>query len=77
MNGKIILAGTIGIIGVGGLLYKTINNQLDKIYIKRESEIREIEKKWFNDGWDAGYENGKRDAELESMIKTARYKNEV
>jgi hypothetical protein len=77
MNRKNVLFGTVGLIGVGGLLYAGINKRIDKSIEKRENELRKVESEWHNAGWNAGYEAGKRDAEFEYMVKEAKSRQEV
>jgi hypothetical protein len=78
MNGKSVMFGSIGLVGLGGLLYMTINNRIDKqLHEKREIELREMQKEWHHAGWNGGYEAGKRDAELEAMIKSSKDSKEV
>lgn len=72
MNSKNVLFGAVGLIGIGGLLYGSINKYIDNMDKKREEELRELEKEWHHAGYTAGYDDGKRDAELDAMIKSSK-----
>jgi len=75
MKGQVVLIGIAGIIGAGGLIYKKVSDLRNELYMKRQSELREIESEWHRAGWNAGYECGKSDAERDAMIQAIRDKN--